>query len=136
MWPITQLPLKAAASILYGRVITVSAANTGATATAATVVPIGISNQFTRMPPGTETVAGEIAAAGDPLPYIGQGRMALAFVGAGGVTGGSRVEAGAAGAVVALGAAGAGKWSVGIAQDDAPASSYVWVWVNPTANQA
>lgn len=135
---LTQLVLKATTGVLNCRVITVSGVGTGAVATAATSVPVGISAEFTKYPPGTsaDSPSGTIAEAGDPIPYYGSGRMALAFVGAGGVTGGTLVEAGAAGAIVAKGAAGAGKWTVGWAVVTGVASAYVPVFIDPRANEA
>lgn len=134
MIPFTQPALKAASQVLICRVIKQTAAATGDEATAATDIPVGISSSFTKYPPGTAADSGQCADTGDPLPYIGRGRVALAFVGAGGVTGGTRVEAGAAGAVVSVGAAGTGKWTVGVPLDSAPASSYVDVFVDPQPN--
>lgn len=136
--PFTQLVLNATTGVLNCRVLTVSGPSQGAVAVAATSVPVGITDSFTKYPPGTaaDSPSGTIAEAGDPIPYIGAGRMALAFVGAGGVTGGTLVEAGALGVVVAKGAAGAGKWTVGWAVQTAVANAYVQIFVDPRANEA
>lgn len=132
----SQMPLKAASDVLCRRVIRVTAANTGDEATAATQEPVGISDNFTKFPPGTaqDSPAGLIAATGDAIPYKARGEYAEVVVGAGGVTGGTRVEAGAAGVIVALGAAGSGKWSVGIVQTTAAAGDIALVFVDPQPN--
>jgi len=135
--PFTVPALKAAAGTLRARVIYVSAANTGAVATAATVKPIGVTQNWTKYPPGTaaDSPAGTIAETGDALPYLGNGMNAMCYV-ASDVTGGGLVEASTAGGIAPAGSAGAGKWTLGIVQDSAAAGTYVLVNININANQA
>lgn len=133
----TQPALKASAGVLKCRVVYMSGASIGTTATAATVVPMGISLNFTKYPPNTaaDSPAGTIAETGDAIPYVGRGQKALAYV-ASDVTGGTRVEASTAGGIAPVGAAGAGKWIVGWVEDSCAAGGLVWVFVDPQANQA
>lgn len=131
--PFTQPAIVASAGVLRARVVGYDGVVSGVTLTANTNEPLGISNNWTKYPPGTaaDSPAGTIAEAGDPIPYIGRGRKAFAYVTTG-VTGGTRVQAAANGGIAPLSvAAGATGWSVGMAEDSAPAGSYVEVYVDP-----
>lgn len=130
--PFTQPAVVASAGVLRCRVIGYDGPSSGVTLTANTNEPLGISNAWTKYPPGTaaDSPAGTIAETGDPIPYIGNQRKAIAYV-ASAVTGGTRVQASTAGGIAPLSvAAGATGWSVGQVEDSAPAGSYVDVFVN------
>jgi hypothetical protein len=130
--PFTQPSVVASADVLRCRVIGYDGPSSGVTLTASTNEPLGISNNWTFYPPGTaaDSPAGLIAPSGQPIPYIGNGRKAFAYV-ASAVTGGTRVQASTAGGIAPFSvAAGATGWSVGMAEDSAPAGSYVEVFVD------
>lgn len=130
--PFTQPALVASAGVLRCRVVGYDGPSSGVTLTSNATEPLGISNNWTFYPPGTpaDSPAGTIAPAGQQIPYIGNGRKAYAYVTTG-VTGGTRVQAAAGGGVAPLSvAAGATGWSVGFAEDTAPAGSYVQVFVD------
>lgn len=130
--PFTQPAIVASAGVLRCRVVGYDGPSSGVTLTSSANEPLGISNNWTFYPPGTaaDSPAGTIAPTGQPIPYIGNGRKAFAFVTTA-VTGGTRVMAAAAGGIAPLVvAAGATGWSVGMAEDSAPADSYVEVFVD------
>lgn len=128
MYAFTQLALKATSAILKSRVITIDAPGTCDEATANSVEPIGISAEYSEYAPGTAADSGQCADTGQSVPYYGRGRKCLAYVTTA-VTGGTRVQAAAAGGIAPK--SGTTTWSVGIAEDSAPAASYVYVLVDP-----
>jgi len=128
-----QIPLRASANVETCRVIGLTSGGTytGSKVTDKTVEPIGISVEFSFLPPIVDYSLSAVAArTGDPLAFYGNGTKANAVVGATAITAQGRVmaETGGTGKVIPLVAPG---WSIGYVGDaDAPTGSKVEVFVD------
>lgn len=130
----TQAPLRASADIEVCRVIGKSGDYTASHVATELVQPLGLSAEFTRLPPIVDYSLSTVHARGtqkDPVTLIGRGQKGHARVGAVAVTS-------ANGRVQAMGD-GSGMvedavppcWVVGRIYEDAPAGSLVEVYVDP-----
>lgn len=127
---ITQMPLRASADINTCRVIGLSGEYTASQVATQHVEPIGISAEWSFLPPipdyGLSTLHAR-SASKDPVSYYGNGQKAHATVGTGGVTNGRVMAAGdGSGDVVQLVAPA---WSIGFVAEAAPAGSKVEVYI-------
>jgi hypothetical protein len=128
--PFAQPQILAAAGITPNTVIRFTGNKTGNVVSASTQEPIGITGEWSEQPPiPLYSTSANIVSTGKPIPFASRGMVGRATVGAGGVTGGSRVMS-ANGTVIAM-VGSAGNWSLGIAMDTAAVGEQVEVWVDP-----
>lgn len=130
---LTQMPVRASADIEVCRVIGLSGDYTAAKVASELVQPLGISAEFTFLPPIPDFGLSTLHARGtqkDPVTYYGSGMKAHAEVGT--------TPIAAAGRVMAMGD-GSGRvipavppcWVVGRVGEAAPAGSRVEVYIEP-----
>lgn len=130
---LTQMPLRASADIEPCRVISLSGEYTAAKVASELVQPLGISAEWTVLPPIPDFGLSTLHARGtqkDPVSYFGSGMKAHAVVGT--------TPIAAAGRVMAMGD-GSGRvipavppcWVVGRVGEPAPAGSKVEVYIEP-----